>query len=251
MFSAPFGAIPSIPLTSSNSFIPSTAHVPTASANVALAHHTDAAIAAIARLVPLAHGAGVEIALGPVAAWAVVILGLACWGLALLALSSALCRAARSSPGLAAMWVPGPLSSPLAHRRAGLAAIPVTRRDPAQSRALPGAPASATQPTTGAADPTLASLSVTPSAVTPTSGRASATGTAADRSAAWQALTGGQAGKPHDEGDARLLRVFAARPDVVCRLAFQRWCYQHGRLSEFTAAAPHAPPTDGMVTGKS
>ena len=39
--------------------------------------------------------------------------------------------------------------------------------------------------------------------------------------------------------------------NVVCRLAFQRWCYQHGRLSEFTAAAPHAPPTDGMVTGKS
>lgn len=35
------------------------------------------------------------------------------------------------------------------------------------------------------------------------------------------------------ESDPRTLRAFAGQPEVLRRLAFCRWCYQRGQLSEF------------------
>ncbi len=62
--------------------------------------------------------------------------------------------------------------------------------------------------------------------------------TSAQGSEAWRPLDEDIPGVGRVEWDPRTLRTFAGAPDVLYRLAFHRWRYQQGRLSEFKTQRP-------------
>lgn len=225
------------------------AFLPTRSAAAVLAHQ--------ARVAPLAQGHGPDLTLGPAAAWGLVTLIVLCLGLALFAISSVLCHAAASGGNQDPKRKVGPAgerglgSSPAVGGRARLSAGPVTRRDTFGLTAFHGGQGD--RPAPGAeragAGRNAALVSRTGQAADAPKSPATAHGSKipADLSADWLALihAGGEPG--HSDGNERVPRAFAGRPDIVCRLSFQRWCYQRGRLTEFMPVGQHQPP-EGATT---
>lgn len=71
-------------------------------------------------------------------------------------------------------------------------------------------------------------------------------GSASHDDAGWPVVEREVEGVGTVQWDGKTVRAFAGRPDVLQRLAFQRWRYQEGRCSEFAARddRPHAPGTE-------